>query len=326
MHYNSRYFSVNGPDALFTLTGVPQATKFLAVGYVAISGALLCSRISEYSRLNDPTLDFNSIVSPIVQLIPSKVLKFPISLILSNFIDVKLWKFIVNFINLIIGGTFIEHTWNNDSKEVLKFVLIVGSLTNLVLVLATILLGSITSHVQLNEPLDGNYTALIGFPIIYKQLMPETTIFLLKNMGFLSKNFRFKLLPIFIMTSLTIFHLVNMHWAQLLLIWINFFACWTYLRFFQILNVGEQITKGDASDTFQLLYFFPDIMKPILKPVFDRTYDLICTKLQLVRPFDSDDIGKSNAIAEQRGAKKMTTTVEKRRKQLALQVLQERMV
>ncbi|GAV52298.1 hypothetical protein ZYGR_0AG02890 [Zygosaccharomyces rouxii] len=325
MRYDSKYFAVNGPDNLFTLSRTPNATKFLAVGYVAISGALLFSRLSEYNKSDDPELKFSSIVSPIVQLIPSKIWKFPFSLLLSNFVDVEVWKFIVNFANLVIGGSFIERNWNGDSKELLRFVLVLGSLTNLVLVITTILLELITSHVRLDEPLDGNYTAFIGFPIIYKQLMPETTIFRLKNMGFLSKNFRFKLLPIFIMSYLTIFHLFKMHWIQLLLIWINFFACWTYLRFFQVLRNGEQTTMGDASDTFQLLYFFPDLAKPILKPIFDKAYHLVCTKLQLIRPFDNDDIDKSNAIAEQRGAKKVTGTVEERRKQLALQVLQERM-
>ncbi|CAR26318.1 ZYRO0B06886p [Zygosaccharomyces rouxii] len=326
MHYDSKYFEINGPDTLFALNGTPQATKLLAIGYIAISGALLFARLSEYNRLDDPELKFNSIVSPIVQLIPSKIWKFPVSLILSNFIDVEVWKFIINFTNLIIGGSFIEQNWNDNSKELLKFVFVIGSVTNLVVVIVTILLGLITSHIQLDEPLDGNYTVLIGFPIIYKQLMPETTIFQLKNLGFLSKNFRFKLLPIFIMSYLTIFHLIKMHWIQLISIWINFFACWTYLRFFQMLRIGEQITVGDASDTFQLLYFFPDLVKPILKPIFDKTYSLVCYKLELIRPFQNDDIDKSNAIAEQRGAKKISGTLEERRKQLALQVLQERMV
>lgn len=325
MRYNSKYFVVNGPDALFNLNHTPQATKFLVIGYVAISGALLFSRFSKYNSLADPKLEFNSIVSPVVQLIPSKIWKFPLSLILSNFIDVQMWKFIINIVNLVIGGSFIERNWNYDSKELLRFVLIVGSMTNLVLVLITILLGLVTSRVHLDEPLDGNYTTLIGFPIIYKQLMPETTIFQLKNLNFLSKNFRFKLLPIFLMSYLTIFYSVRMRWIQLLLVWVNFFTCWVYLRFFQVFKTGEQITVGDASDTFQLLYFFPDLIKPILKPIFDKTYHFACTKLQLIRPFDYDDVDKSNFIAEQRGAKKITDTVVDRRKQLALQILQERM-
>lgn len=325
MHYDSHFIEINGPDTLFTLHRIPQATKFLAVGYIAISGALLFAKVSEYKRLNDPELEFNSIVSPIVQLVPNKVCKFPVSLILSNFVDVEIWKFIVNLLNLIIGGAFVEQSWNNNPKELLRFVLIVGTLTNVVVVLVTILLGLNIPRIRLDEPPDGNYTVLIGFPIIYKQLMPETTIFQLKNSGFLSKNFRFKLLPIFIMSYLTVFHLVTMHWIQLLLIWINFFACWTYLRFFQVLQNGDQITMGDASDTFQLLYFFPDLVKPFLAPIFEKSYELICVKLHLIRAFQDDDIDKSNAIAEQRGAKKLNDTVEERRKQVALRVLQERM-
>lgn len=82
---------------------------------------------------------------------------------------------------------------------------------------------------------------------------------------------------------------------------------------------------GDASDTFQLIYFFPDLVKPILRPIFDSTHRVFI-KLKLIRPFQTDEVDRSNAVAEQRGAKKISDPVEERRKQLALQVLQERMV
>ena len=82
---------------------------------------------------------------------------------------------------------------------------------------------------------------------------------------------------------------------------------------------------GDASDTFQLIYFFPDLIKPILRPFFNFIYNVVVVKFKVIKPFHDIDIDIGNTIAESRGAKKIMT-VEERRRQLALQVLEERMV
>lgn len=260
-------------------------------------------------------------------MVPNQILKHPYSIILSNLVDVRIWKIIANSINLLIGGTFIERN-AESSKELLKFILVIGSITNLLVVIVTLSSSLVVPGVKIDVPIDGNYTALVGFPIVYKQLFPETSIFKIKDLGMLSKNFRFKLLPIFVMCTLTIGQLVFFHhFAQLLSIWITFFSCWIYLRYFQVLTSTQNSSYmvGDASDTFQLIYFFPDLVKPILRPIFDSTHRVFI-KLKLIRPFQTDEVDRSNAVAEQRGAKKISDPVEERRKQLALQVLQERMV
>ena len=119
---------------------------------------------------------------------------------------------------------------------------------------------------------------------------------------------------------------------------VTFFASWSYLRFFQKLaplncpslpttnsQGGQEILVGDASDTFQLIYFFPDLIKPILRPIFNFIYNVVVVKFKVIKPFHDIDIDIGNTIAENRGAKKIMT-VEERRRQLALQVLEERMV
>lgn len=329
MHYNSRHLEINTPDSLLQWRKLPSATSFLILSYVALTASLLFVRRSKYSELlaDDPEISFESVYSPIVQIVPAQVLKYPYSIILSNLVDTSIWKIVANSVNLVIGGSFIERN-ADSSKELLKFILVVGSITNLLVVFITLLSSLFVPAVKLDVPIDGNYTILVGFPIVYKQLFPETTIFRIKGLGILSKNFRFKLLPIFVMCTLTVGQLVFFHhFAQLLSIWITFFSCWIYLRYFQVLTSTQNgsYMVGDASDTFQLIYFFPDLVKPVLRPVFDLTYR-ICIKLKLLRPFQTDEVDRSNAVAEQRGAKKISNPVEERRKQLALQVLQERMV
>lgn len=330
MQYTCRFFEISTPDSLLKVSRIPPATTFLTISYVICTIILFVLRAFEYSKLisSDPTIMFDSVYSPILQMVPSEILSHPYSIVLSNLIDVNWWKFVTNVFNLVIGGSFIERNWNS-SAELLKFTLIIGSMTNVIVVAITLISSLVIPGVKNNVPLDGNYTVLIGFPIVYKQLFPETTIIQLKNLGFLSKNFRFKLLPIFIMSTLTIGQLIFFHhFAQLLSIWITFFSSWVYLRFFQKLTSTQSndYMVGDASDTFQLIYLFPDVIKPLLRPIFDWTYDVCCKKLRIIRPFETDDIDKSNTVAEQRGAKKIANPVEERRKQLALQMLQERMV
>lgn len=333
MRFESKHLELHTPKSLFEWRKVPSATLFLTVSYAVLTVVLYFLRRLQYSQLvaeslsSGSEISFDAVYSPILQMVPNQVFKYPYVIILSNLVDVNVWKIIANGLNLYIGGSFIERD-ADSSAEILKFVLLIGTVTNLLVVLVTLLSSLVIPGVKTNVPIDGNYTALVGFPIVYKQLFPETSIFKIKYLGIFSKNFRFKLLPIFVMCALTIGQLVFFHhFAQLLSIWITFFSCWTYLRYFQKHTSTQSGTYmvGDASDTFQLIYFFPDVVKPILRPIFDITYNAL-VKLNLVRPFHTDEVDRSNAVAEQRGAKKVSDPVEERRKQLALQVLQERMV
>lgn len=329
MHYNSKHLEIQTPDSLLQWRKVPLAASFLTATYIVLTITLFLVRRAQYSQLIDEGSDvsFDSVYSPVLQMVPNQILKHPYSIILSNLVDVRIWKIIANSINLLIGGSFIERN-AESTKELLKFILVIGSITNLLVVIVTLSSSLVVPGVKIDVPIDGNYTALVGFSIVYKQLFPETSIFKIKDLGMLSKNFRFKLLPIFVMCTLTIGQLVFFHhFAQLLSIWITFFSCWIYLRYFQVLTSTQNSSYmvGDASDTFQLIYFFPDLVKPILRPIFDSTHRVFI-KLKLIRPFQTDEVDRSNAVAEQRGAKKISDPVEERRKQLALQVLQERMV
>lgn len=322
MRIDTKYLDIDIPGSILKFKDIPTATKFITGTYVYFTIILYISTHFMYDGESG-----DNVVNPMVQLIPNQVFKYPYAIITSNLIDTKLWKFVVTLINLLIGGTFIENNWNS-SEEMFKFVLVIGSIVNFINLVITNFFAIILPNVKLDVPLDGNYSIIIGFSIIYKQLLPETTIVNFKYP--FAKNFRFKLLPIFITCFMTVIQLLWFHhFADLLSIWVSFICCWIYLRFFQQLptnsvNEGNYI-KGDASDTFQLIYFFPDVIKPILRPIFDWIYELVAVKLDIITPFDIEDIDKGNDIAIKRGAKKITSTTEDRRRQLALQVLQERM-
>ncbi|CUS21648.1 LAQU0S03e07448g1_1 [Lachancea quebecensis] len=329
MHYRSKFFEINVPPSALNIRDLPNATALLTIAYVAFTLSLWWVKWSYTSLEGNTEATHASIFSPIVQLVPTQTLYDPWSLVLSNLVDVKWWKIGVDLLNLVVGGSFIERNWNS-SWELARFLLVIGSLSNLVVVLVTILSSAVFPRVRLDAPLDGNYTMLIGFCIVYKQLIPETSIFHIRNLPLVSKNFRFKLLPIFVLVISTVTQLVFLrHYSELLSIWVTFLCSWVYLRFYQVLPpaITGSTTKslvGDASDTFQLIYFFPDIIKPLLSPLFNMCYWVFCVKLRIREPFNEDDVDTGNSLAEQRGAKKITNQVEERRRRLALQVLQER--
>ncbi|CCK73396.1 uncharacterized protein NDAI_0G04110 [Naumovozyma dairenensis CBS 421] len=328
MRYSSDFIEVNIPRSLLRINEIPTATRILLLAYIFNTSCLFYIRNSTYYSLlaSDASLKYSEVICPFLQLVPEKLAEYPLSIVFSNFVDTELWKILVNLVNIIIGGTFIEKNWNS-SREVLIFTIVIGSITNISVVLCTFLFSQFFSGLNMKVPIDGNYTIIVGFPIIYKQLLPETTILNIKSPKIIAKNFRFKLLPIFTLCLLTGMQLIWFHHiAQLLSIWVTFFSCWIYLRFFQTLPFNENTIIGDASDTFQLIYFFPDIIKPVLKPIFDSVYNILCVKLKVIKPFEVIDIDKGNDIASQRGAKKIDATVEDRRRELALMVLQERIV
>ncbi|QEU59814.1 hypothetical protein KDRO_C03360 [Kluyveromyces lactis] len=332
MKFVSRHLDIYFPDAALDLGGIPPATAWLTFAYVAWTIALSIVRTRYIKEALSNDMDPRLVIVPFVQMVPNRVFYNPLSLVFSNLVDIEPWKFLLNFFNLLIGGSFIERFWQSP-RELAKFVLILGTITNLIVVLITIILSMFSSAIRLDLPLDGNYTILVGFPIIYKQLFPETTIFETKNLPFISKNFRFKLLPIFTLLVLSFVQLLWFHhFSQLLSIWITFFTCYFYLRFYQrlpasITEDAEFEVVGDASETFQLIYFFPDLVKPVLEPIFDYLYQKLIVDWRIATPFRVYDIEQANILAQKRGAKPVEgSEAEERRKKLALQVLEERLL
>ena len=341
MHLSTGFFDIEVSGSIFNVRRIPRAIAVITALYIALSIALYFDRYSLYKVLltqerDDPEIEYEYIVNPFLQLVPYKMFTYPTSLVLANFVDTKPWKFVLNIANLLLGGTFIERNWGS-SREVFKFVLVVGIISNVFVGLTTFILSFVVPPINRYVAVDANFVYIIGYSIVYKQLLPETTIIDIKRPSFMTKNFRFKLLPIFLMTVFTMCEIVFLHsFSQLCSIWTTFFLSWIYLRFYQRLpdfnssstssDDGLSTIVGDASDTFQLIYLFPDVTKPYLRPVFDKTYDLFANRWKLVRSFALNDIDKGNAIAEQRGAKPVRNETEERRRELALQVLQERLV
>ena len=151
-------------------------------------------------------------------------------------------------------------------------------------------------------PIQGLVAVEAGFLVALKQLVPEHTVSIFRGLI----RMRVKHFP-------TIFVLANMLSGPLLgtdtAFWLSltgFLVSWVYLRFFRISEItssatgGEGATmKGDASDTFSFVAFFPDAVHPVLAPVCDGMYNAL-VQLKLCTPFSDEAIEAGNESAASR--------------------------
>lgn len=176
-----------------------------------------------------------------------------------------------------------------------------------------------------------------AFLVSLKQLVPEHTVSLFNSL----LRIRIKHFP-------ALFVLVNMLSGPLLgtdtatwLAMFGFLTGWLYLRFYRISHIGatESATggtmKGDPSETFAFVSFFPDIFHPVMAPVCDSVFDAL-VQLKLCTPFSDSAIetatesaasrseGGLPSIMSQGGSAGKRAEAERRRA-LALKALDQRL-
>lgn len=187
-------------------------------------------------------------------------------------------------------------------------------------------------------PLNGLVALEAGFLVSLKQLVPEHTVSLFKGVI----RMRIKHFP-------AVFVLANMLSGPLLgtdtALWLSLFGfltSWLYLRFFRISEISTAATggdatimKGDASDTFAFVAFFPDAMHPFLSPVCDTIHSTL-VQLHVCTPFSDEAIEAGNESAASRSEGGLPSIMDgrggegrraeaERRRALALKALDQRL-
>lgn len=178
-----------------------------------------------------------------------------------------------------------------------------------------------------------------GFLVSLKQLVPEHTVSIFKGVI----RMRIKHFP-------AVFVLANMLSGPLLgtdtALWLSFFGfltSWIYLRFFRISEItstatgGEgSVMKGDASDTFSFVAFFPDVLHPVLSPMSDAIWAIL-VQMRLCTPFSDEAIEAGNESAASRSEAGLPSIMNsrgggggrraeaERRRALALKALDQRL-
>ena len=336
---------------------LPKSSKILLGLLTGISILLLVLKYQQFQSLQSSLdeIKFHDVKISFIQLIPRSTIYNPWVLILSIFAETSIISFIFSFVVLYIGSKFAERFWGNY-LEVIKFVIIVGSITNLITVIIAIISNIIRQDGKnMDQPLGGGISYYFGFLVVCKQLIPEHNIVLFQGLI----NFRVKHVPFALMIFLSLWSIIISQSLYPAIPSIgSFFVSYFYLRFFQSLNTeptlpiattttstttttnsgnngssidmqNSSIMIGDASDTFQLIDFFPQVTRPILTPIFQHGYD-ISVFLGIITPFNDEIVEQSNLRAQKRQEqtnqtqKNVAKSVAERRRQVALQVIEDR--
>lgn len=342
---------------LHTIASGIEKTPPITVSYLGLT--VFLSTVTSYIRSStfealkptNPTLQWDDIVIPSLQVVPSQVLFHPWTLWTATFVEITPHQFIFGLIIIWFGITWLETHWNpkyNSSQttdnasnelvpETFKFLAFVTISTHLVSLMIIIVINGLIlpTPALLSHPLGyGVYVFIAPFAVVAKQLQPE------RNVKILSKfKFRLKRLPFIILSASLFLSLVLQTLFPFLPILVSFLVSWVYLRYLQRNFDGTILPEssrsnyitGDASDTMDMVEFFPESFKPVLKPLFNACYDAVIL-LGIVRPWNDDDIESGNLRSRNRIINTPATTTthlnsskasDERRKKMGLKVLED---
>jgi hypothetical protein len=364
---------------LSTITSLPVITLVYLAITILLSAITSYIRTQSYKKLitSNPELLFDDVIIPSLQLVPSHIVFHPWTLLTSPFVETSPFQFLAGLLIIYFGITFLESQWNPKSSDIdsiddisnylnsrqpipetLKFTLFVTIVSNFINLLIVSFIHIINGTTEtLNYPLQyGLFILILPLSVVAKQLAPETNIRVLSFF-----KFRLKRSPFILLSLSFILSLLRISLSPFLPSFVSFFTAWYYLRYIQIspaINANilptstsnsnsnssnannSSSTRGDPSDTFALVEFFPEILKPTLKPLFDGFYQL-SVLLGVVRPWNDDDVDIGNLRSNLRvsgtssnfsknsnsGSKSnnnaSSTEIDERRRQIALKVLEQ---
>ncbi|KAK5175697.1 uncharacterized protein LTR77_000836 [Saxophila tyrrhenica] len=280
---------------------LPPLTRALFLVLLALSALNVSLRFRKWTT-EDPSraqhiIDYvraPQLAIPYLVLIPTKSIRFPWTTLTAALVENNGVSLAISGLVIWFGGRYLERAWG--STEFAKFLLFTTMIPNIVTFLVYALWHAVTSTPDHPTPIQGLLAVEAGFLVALKQLVPEHTVSLFRG----ALRCRVKHFP-------AIFVLANMLSGPLLgtdtAFWLSLFGflvSWVYLRFFRISEIstsatsGEGVTmKGDASDTFAFVAFFPDVMHPVLAPVSDGIYQVM-VQLRLCTPFSDEAVEAGN--------------------------------
>ncbi|KAF2862528.1 DUF1751-domain-containing protein [Piedraia hortae CBS 480.64] len=264
---------------------------------------------------------------PYLVLVPGQSLKFPWTLMTAALIENNVLSLGTSATAVWFGGRYLERSWG--TSEFVKFVVFGSVIPNLGAFLVYAVWFTMRKWPEHPTPIQGLIALEAGFLVALKQLVPEHTVSLFKG----SIRVRVKHFPaIFTLANIISGPLLGTHTAMWLSLF-GFLISWVYLRFFRIMVIesattGEGTTfKGDASDTFSFVAFFPDVMHPFLSPICDSIYNVLL-QLRICTPFSDEAVeagtqsGRSATLPLRETGRQAEA---ERRRALALKALDQRL-
>lgn len=276
--------------------------------------------LSPFTRTGDGT--------PYLTIIPGISIKYPWTFATATLVEQNIFGLIVTGLTLFFGGRYLERAYG--SAEYAKYVLFVSMLPNILCFTLYVLFfyisgsenalyvkwtkwtkyvnGHDVEYWQANHfprrtaTISGALAIQASFLVSFKQLVPEHTVSVAKGL----LRCRVKHFPAIFLLANTLSAILFGTETAAFLAWLGFFVSWTYLRFYRTSPALTSATggdaptvKGDASDTFAFVEFFPEPTHPLLSPLCNGIYALLVT-LHICTPFSPADIELSNESAAAR--------------------------
>ncbi|ORX56798.1 DUF1751-domain-containing protein [Hesseltinella vesiculosa] len=235
------------------ISNVPALTKTL-LSCVVVASGLGSIYVYRQSLESDTPLEHTH--CPLIGLVPGLLLYAPWTLATSLFFENTLLMFTLSMVVLLLCGKYLERVWG--SRELLKFILISGIVTNFVTWLGMIMTFYLTGddNYLYDTQINGMAGVFSAFLVAFKYLVPEHRlslfggVFSIRVKHLIGIATFISILCLAFFQALVFYNLVNVGWV----------VGWVYIRFFRV----QDGIQGDQSEAFALVTFFPDFLHPII--------------------------------------------------------------
>lgn len=166
---------------------------------------------------------------------------------------------------LVLGllAPSLEMQWGHI--ELLQFSAVVIAGTNILSWILALLVGLVTRSEQMlfHTHFDGMHGLITGFLVAYAQIMPEVRVPYIPKLT--ARD-----VPM-LAVGLSNIPCILGYMAPFIQYQIAWLVSWVYLRFYQVGQAGQ---RGDASDAFAFVTWFPPFIHPVLGPVSQFVYKM----------------------------------------------------
>lgn len=183
------------------------------------------------------------------------------TMVTASLVEVSFFNYVSTLCGLVSLGIMVEPTYG--LRKMIEFLLVVGIISNIVLMFALLFWWRITDNFMgVNEACGGS-PLVGGLAVVIKQLIPENH-FRLVFLG--SRRIRGANFPHFYVGSVFAWNVVvallahswSLIFVEPLKMLLGVMVAWVYLRFYQ----RRDGRVGDQSDVFAFVTFFPDNAQP----------------------------------------------------------------
>ncbi|KAJ1666130.1 hypothetical protein IW140_001843 [Coemansia sp. RSA 1813] len=272
--------------------GLPVVTKITTALYFVLSVSAILLRLrAGPTQTNDPISVATEDPARFIILRPGFVINYPWTILTSAFVEPNPLFFVCGLVTLAFIGGFLERQWGPRSYGL--FVVVVTAVPALTATLAAIAAYAVSSRSALlyATQVCGLPALVSGFAVGLKQLIPDYNVKILKG----ALSFRMNDLPGLYTLVVPILYSLLGNLGGVLLVNIGFVEAFIFLRFYKR-NSSSPI-RGDRSDAFAFITFFPEFAHPLVRRISNGIYGL-AVKCKLV----TSDEGYQQAVSLESGS------------------------